>query len=284
MNTSYPAAYNNLGIPGAILYDIVDETDFTTKSAARANPLFSAILRSSSFGASMLKQALAKNPTLLTLWIGNNDVLAYATSGGTKGTDAATGKLPTDVPTFTYLYNQVANALATSNAKVVVANLPPISAIPFFNTVPAALRSGSTVITLYGQTKTGVRALVYGQDLLLLTASTIILSSVGAPTGIGLSPANPIADQYILDKDEIVIANAAVASFNQVIASAASAKGFALVDISALYSEFSQKKQFRSLYWQSSRRSNIYPFFCYRRVIQPGWCASEFTGTGHNCQ
>lgn len=240
-NTSYTAAFNNLGIPGAILYDIVDETDFATKSTARSNALFSAILRSSSFGASMIKQALGKSPTVITLWIGNNDVLGYASSGGTKGTDAATGLLPTDVATFTYLYNLVGTQLAASGAKVVVANLPSISAIPYFTTVPAVLTSGTTTITLYGTTKSGVRALVYGEDLLLLTASSVLLDSSGQPTGVGLSASNPLPDKYVLDKDEVAIVNAAVTSFNSVISSVATAKGFALADMNALFNEFSVK-------------------------------------------
>lgn len=239
VNTSYAAPFNNLGIPGAILYDIMDETDFAAKSVARANPLFSAVLRSTAFGKSIIKQALAQTPTLITLWIGNNDVLGYATSGGTKGTDPATGKLPTDVPTFTALYNGVAAQLKASGAKVVVANLPSIAGIPFFNTIPAALKSGSTVITLYGTTKTGVRALLPYQDLLLLTASSVLLTSAGQPTGLGLSPNNPIPDQYILDKDEVIIVNNAVTALNQVIAAAASTNGFALADMNELFSSFS---------------------------------------------
>ncbi len=237
-NTAYAAPYNNLGVPGAILYDIIDETDFAAKSAARANPLFSAILRSSSLGTSILKQALNLHPTMLTMWIGNNDVLGYATSGGTTGTDAATHSLPTDVPTFTYLYSAISAQLAASGAKVAVANIPPISAIPFFNTVFPLLKVTYPTITLYGQTKTGVRALVFGQDLLLLTSLEELIGSNRQPTGVGLSPANPLPDKYILDKDEVAIVNNAVTAFNSVIAQQATANNFALVDINAAFNQF----------------------------------------------
>jgi lysophospholipase L1-like esterase len=241
LNTSYTSAFNNLGIPGAILYDIIDETDFATKSTARSNALFSAILRSSTLGKSMLKQALAQSPTLITLWIGNNDVLGYAASGGTSGTDAATGKLPTDVPTFTYLYSQIATQLAASGAKVVLGTLPSISAIPYFNTIFPTLKAAYPTATLYGVTKSGVRALVYGKDLLLLTSSAVLLTSGGVPTGVGLSPSNPLGDKYILDEDEVTIVNTAVTSFNNVITSLATANGFALADFNALFNEFAVK-------------------------------------------
>jgi len=242
-NTALAAPYNNLGVPGAIVYDIMDETDFAAKSTARANPLFSAILRSSALGKSIVKQAQALNPTVLTLWIGNNDVLGYATSGGTKGTDPATGKLPTDVPTFTALYNGICATIKnfTSSPKVIVGTIPSIAAIPFFNTVPAALKSGTTVITLYGQTKTGVRALLPYQDLLLLTAASVILNASGQPTGVGLTPSNPIADQYILDKDEVTIVNNAVNSFNTAITNAAATNGFAVADFYATFNTFAVK-------------------------------------------
>lgn len=241
LNSTYAAPFNNLGIPGAILYDIIDETDFAAKSTARGNPLFSAILRSSALGKSVIKQALAQSPTLITLWIGNNDVLGYATSGGTTGTDAATGKLPTDVPTFTYLYSVVASQLAASGAKVVLATIPSISAIPFFNTIFPMLKAAYPTATLYGVTKKGVRALVYGKDLLLLTSSAVLLSSSGQPTGVGLSPDNPLGDKYILDEDEVAIVNTAVTSFNQVISNLASANNFALADFNTLFNEFAAK-------------------------------------------
>ena len=43
------------------------------------NPLFDAVLRG--FGT-QLELAIAQQPTLITLWIGNNDILAFATRGG----------------------------------------------------------------------------------------------------------------------------------------------------------------------------------------------------------
>ncbi|HQT92691.1 MAG TPA: hypothetical protein PL001_11770, partial [Candidatus Kryptobacter bacterium] len=91
--------YNNLGIPGAVLYDMIDTTNFNAKSAARQNPFFSLILRSAAFGNSPVAQALALHPTFVTVWIGANDVLGYATSGGTVGT-LGPGSGPTDPATF----------------------------------------------------------------------------------------------------------------------------------------------------------------------------------------
>jgi len=45
LNIALPRPYNNLGIPGSILFDMADETDFGSKSVARGNPFFALILR-----------------------------------------------------------------------------------------------------------------------------------------------------------------------------------------------------------------------------------------------
>ena len=135
LNLTYPAPYNNLGVPGAFVYDILNATNstncFTAVFAGVQNPLFDLILRNSSLNiGSQFQQAQALNPTFVTLWIGNNDVLGFATSGGTSPAD------PTDVAAvFTPLYTLTAGMIATLQADVVVANIPDVSTIPFFTTV-----------------------------------------------------------------------------------------------------------------------------------------------------
>lgn len=228
-NLNYPAPYNNLGVPGSFVYDMVNTTASANSYSAKGgsvNPLFDLVLRGQ---GSEFKQAKLQKPTLLSCWIGNNDVLGYATSGGT---------LPlTDVPTFTFLYSQLADSLASLKTKVVIANIPSVTSIPYFTTVPAALRDPGTgaIITLYGETTTGVRALVPGQDLLTLPASQVLLGATGQPTGIGLSPTKPIPTKYVLDKDEVTKVKNAIAAFNTVIANAASAKGFGLFDANTFF-------------------------------------------------
>ena len=45
LNSSHAAPFNNLGVPGAILYDLVDETSFAQKAVDRGNPYFQLVLR-----------------------------------------------------------------------------------------------------------------------------------------------------------------------------------------------------------------------------------------------
>jgi lysophospholipase L1-like esterase len=127
--------YDNLGIPGAVIYDFLDTTNFLSKEGApRNNGFFLAILRSSAIGNSILAQATAATPLkadLVTFWLGANDVLGYATSGGTSPS------APTSATIFTGLYSESLGQLhaALPNAKILVANIPDVDAIPFFTTI-----------------------------------------------------------------------------------------------------------------------------------------------------
>jgi len=70
-NLTLARPYNNLGVPGAEVFDTVNTvTDF--------GGLHDLILRG--LGTAW-QQALALQPTFATVWIGNNDALAAATSG-----------------------------------------------------------------------------------------------------------------------------------------------------------------------------------------------------------
>ncbi|MCU0343478.1 MAG: SGNH/GDSL hydrolase family protein [Ignavibacterium sp.] len=170
LNANYPAPYNNLGVPGALTYDVLLATNSTNCASAlfanTPNPYFDVILRNSVLNkGSQLQQSLSLAPTFITLWIGNNDVLGYATSGGTSPT------APTSVAQFNQLYGGIMQGLKqytdVSAAKVVVANIPSVSAIPFFTTVGPVLATNPAIVwwqIALAQTASGLPAtgLIYG--------------------------------------------------------------------------------------------------------------------------
>ena len=115
-NVSNDGPYHNLGIPGAKITDI--------NNTSYGNAYYSRMAIS---GESMVQAAVKTNPTFFMLWIGNNDVLGYATSGG-AGSVTASGD-------FNSALTQTLDALTANNAKGVIANIPDITSIPFFTTV-----------------------------------------------------------------------------------------------------------------------------------------------------
>lgn len=229
INLNYAAPYNNLAIPGAFTYDILNATktsDSYSAKGGKPNPLFDVILRGQ---GSQFKQAKALKPTLLFCWIGNNDILGHATSGGT---------IPyTDPIMFAGMWKQLADSLASLKTKVVIANIPSVTAIPFFTTVPPVTKNPSTgqIIPLFGQTKTGIRQLILGQDLVTLQALSVLTDASGNPTGFGLSPTKPLPDAVVLDKDEAANVQSVIAAYNSTLASLANANGFALVDVNTFF-------------------------------------------------
>ena len=122
ISTHLTGSFNNYGIPGA------KATHLGFAGYATANPYFGRMASSAS--ATVVGDAIAQNPTFFSLWIGGNDVLGYATSGG----DGSNPITPT--ATFDAAYNALVTQLAAGGRKGVIANLPYVNNLPFFTTVP----------------------------------------------------------------------------------------------------------------------------------------------------
>ena len=136
-------AYNNMGIPGAKSFHLLAPGYGNVAGilTGQANPYFVRFATNPS--TTILADATAQNPTFFSLWIGNNDVLAYATSGGTGvnqsgNLDPTTygGNDITDPNVFANVYSTLVTQLTANGAKGVVANIPYVTSVPFFTTVP----------------------------------------------------------------------------------------------------------------------------------------------------
>ena len=188
--------YNNMGVPGAKSFHLVANGygNMAGLTTGTANPYF--VRFASSSTASVLEDAMAQNPTFFSLWIGNNDVLSYATSGGV-GTNQTGNTNPR-----TYSSNDITdpNVLAGSikavlegmksvgATKGVIANIPNVTSIPFFTTIPynavpldeahAATLNAQLVgrlkpiLTALGQGDR-LKTLVVGQNPLLIKDETL---------------------------------------------------------------------------------------------------------------
>ena len=135
--------FNNMGVPGAKSFHLLAPGygNIAGVPSGQANPYF--VRFASSPSTTVLADATAQNPTFFSLWIGNNDVLSYATSGGigvnrTGNYNPATygANDITDPTVFANVYTNLVDGLTANGAKGVVANLPYVTSVPFFTTVP----------------------------------------------------------------------------------------------------------------------------------------------------
>jgi len=229
--TKYTGDNNNYGVPGIKLAQI------TYAPYGNLNGYFERLLPLSTpnNNTTYLDFVTAKPFTFFTDWLGNNDALLYATSGGA-------GDVLTDKATFTALYQQSITKLTSTGAKGAVATIPDVTTIPYFNTVTVGAilasvqKSSPTVAALYinalvpGTTTYAPRAAT-AADLIVLTFPT---SKMGVPNGsgfpYGLHPGNPIETQYVLDAAEIALVKDYVNSYNTSIKSIAATSGLAVFD------------------------------------------------------
>ncbi len=135
--------FNNMGVPGAKSFHLVAPGygNIAGVATGAANPYYARFASSGS--ATVIGDALAQNPTFFTLWIGNNDVLSFATQGGdgedqTGNFDPASygGNDITDPNVFAGVYDGLLQGLTANGADGVIINIPDVTALPYFTTVP----------------------------------------------------------------------------------------------------------------------------------------------------
>jgi hypothetical protein len=231
--TKYTGDIENYGVPGIKLLQI------TYAPYGNLNGYFERLLPGNSPAntTTYLDFITAKPFTFFSNWLGNNDALLYATSGGA-------GDVLTPTDQFAYLYNVLISALTAQGQKGVVGTIPDVTSVPYFNTVTVGAilagvqKANPAAKALY------VNALVSGttyapraataKDLIILTFPTgTIGQPVNTPLGplpYGLTPYTPIDNQYVLDENEVALTETYVQSYNTTIKSIAAAKGLAVFD------------------------------------------------------
>lgn len=136
---------NNYGVPGAKSFHLAAPGygNIAGVATGQANPYY--VRFASSSTSTIIDDVVAADPSFFTLWIGNNDILSYATSGGvgvdqTGNTDPSTygSNDITDPNVFAAAVSGYVNALTANDAKGVVLNIADVTSIPFFTTVPYA--------------------------------------------------------------------------------------------------------------------------------------------------
>jgi lysophospholipase L1-like esterase len=286
--------FNNMGVPGAKSYHLLAQGygNLAGVPTGQANPYYARFASSPS--SSIIQDAVVQAPTFFSLWIGNNDVLLYATSGG-SGVNQKDNLDPTtygnnDITNpivFANVYNELVNAMTANGAKGVVANIPYVTTIPYFTTVPynpipldnttasqlnagyaayngglvaafnagmiseeekvkrtITFQAGNNAVVIVDSYLTSLAAInlpSYRQatvsDLMVLPAQNFIGTTVGGNPQQVNGVSVPLADNWVLSKDEIAEVKVAVDAYNASIKSIAEAKGLAFVDANAVMSQ-----------------------------------------------
>lgn len=241
--------FNNFGVPGAKVVHLIAPGYGSMAALPNANPYY--IRFASSPATTVIADAMAQNPSFFTLWIGNNDVLGYATTGGL-------GDVLTPVGDFTTYMTMILETLTSNGAKGAIANIPDVTSIPYFTTVPynALVLSEQTQVDGLTAAYAGLNAARTGLGLSPLTfelgQNAMIIADATAPGGLrqilsnelvllsipqdnikclGWGSQVPIPDQYVLTLAEIANITAATTGFNAAISALATTYGLALVDM-----------------------------------------------------
>ncbi len=267
-NIGLARPYDNLGVPGSVLADM--DSALSAAESYSGTQMFDLVLRNPDLGnTTVLDQAASLQPNFITCWIGNNDVLGFATSGGFSPAS------PTDENTFAALYGALATKLAAISSQVAVANIPDVTSIPFFTTVGPRIAASLEALSVPGivyqkhgellRAGTGSASTddLKNQSILITLLGGRYADLIGTPTGkpwrdiadlsgfplsfimlgkdstkiFGIDPTNPFPDLFVLDADEIQTAKDASTAYNAAILDAANANGFAFFDANSFMAD-----------------------------------------------
>lgn len=239
--------FNNMGVPGAKVFH-VDYKGYGSTSGSYYNPFYQRMASNTS-NASILSDAVNQNPTFFTLFIGMNDVLDYAMSG-------ATSDSITSLARFDAHIDSIVDALTKNGAKGAIANLPDISTLPHFSTIPYnGLDIGQADVdnlnNLYNPLGIGINFSVgknafvisdqlaplgmrqiHSDEYIVLTAPLDSIKCNGSYGSL-----IPMPSRFVLTSAEISAIQSAISSYNAKLRSVAQAKGLAFVDVNAFFAK-----------------------------------------------
>jgi lysophospholipase L1-like esterase len=227
-NLNLPRLYNNLAVPGETVH-----TMLTVVSDTQVPPftpgLHDVILRGL---GTQIQEVVGAKPTFVTLWIGNNDALGAATSGNIA--------LLTPLAAFEADYKTIVGAIASTGAKMAIANIPDVTSIPFVTTLPPILVNPQTnqPVIINGSTVPllGPNGPLSPGDHVLLSAGSFESQGYGIPLALG-GNGKPLPAGVILTAGDAAAIDARVAQFNAFIQATANQLGAAYVDANSLLKE-----------------------------------------------
>jgi lysophospholipase L1-like esterase len=228
-NATLPRPYNNYGVPTATLYDILFRTG-DILNISPDNVFYDIILRNGINTA--LEWSIGAQPTFMTVWIGNWDVLGALLAG-----TPIDGVTMTPEESFALLFNNAIGALVTNTAAdIVLINIPYCTQTPFVTSLDPYVEIPQ-IGRWYFTADTGP---LTDDDLLTLGAGALIAMGYGLPTG------PPLPDNLdlisgepgvVLRAAEVAMINDRIDAFNAIIADVGATYGLPVFDMNALFDD-----------------------------------------------
>lgn len=235
------SAYNNMGIPAALLADVNDPTLNYSLALGRDVSFFYNIARQQgrAIPLTLLQLVRNKSPKFVSFEYGLAELLGPATRG--SGTPAV------PAGAWSGLLHLTLDSLDINlpNAKKAILNVFDVTKTPFFNTIPPVelSRAGTPV------TSGGAPVFLLGVnpgDLVTLRAVDSLKIGVGYAvtdssymSGVAVAgTGRPLPGAFVLDLAERASIQTATDAYNSAIALEAARPGYALVDVHRMLEDF----------------------------------------------
>jgi hypothetical protein len=247
--------FNNVSVPGASINALFLE------GYGVLNPYYGRFTDNPQTNK-LIDEPAKVDPTFFLFWIGSNDVLGYASSGGTQPLTPVSGGIGVG---FEASYNAAIATMVSYADKGLIANVPDVSSASYFTSVPY------NPIVLTEQAQVDALNTAYAQYNQLMEASglpyrisfelgqnAMVIMDVDMPLPPGFEPfkfrqikANeyvllsipqdsikcagwgtqkPVPNEFVLTELESANAEAATRAYNEIIAKAAADYDLALFD------------------------------------------------------
>ena len=220
-----PPWVSNVAVPGATVID-----PFHTGPTFSSNALTQLILG----GRSQVQAMAAAQPTFISVWIGNNDVLGAATYAANAGIPA----LVTDTAVFRARYDSMLTAInaTTSIRGGILIGVADVAALPYFSygqvylgaKLAGQLPAQMTVLANCAPTSSGG----IGDTVLVpfpYGFALIGAAAAGSPTTLDCS------DDHNVEPGELANLHATVAAYNTMISARATTRGWAYFNPNAAF-------------------------------------------------
>jgi hypothetical protein len=252
LNIPYGSTFHNYGVPHLKSTEIslVGYGD-NISNPGNYNPFFYR-MAADPVTSSVLGDAMTRNPTFFSVFVGMDEVLQYAKKGAAVG--SLTPVNGADGVGFDGSIDNLLSTLTTNGAKGVVGTIPDVTEMPYFTTIPyngldLDEESATTLNEIYNPIGInfnvgknpfviedpsagvfGVRLMEEGELILL----NVPLDSVKC---YKMGSVFPFRNEFILTNQEIGEIRNRTTQYNAVLVSEAQSRGLAVADVESFYSK-----------------------------------------------